>query len=1414
MKTLSLIVLAILLVQPTIAGIGRDGTAQSTNHVLTPTNLNLTSYETEGVFPVSDTPPTAADLAFNNDTLPLPALRALAGNLSHDALNEFLFVRNTIYYDPYDGSMKGAYMTYADSAGNDVDQASLLITLLRLSGIPARYVFGNVTLTAPEVANWEGFTTGGTPMNSTQVFAAIDVLYGAGIPYHVTYTNSSYDSAQFNIEQTWVEAYVNGAWIQMDPSFKQYYDYAPVDWSAISSLASPNLNGLSSTGAEDAIQDMSSGLSTYASENPSASMGNLLASAAILNSTNYAMPADSTRSGSSPSLSNSVRWYLQVTFPNYLPSENTYAFSPGYSISIPTTLAGTTAPFLYGLPNSSTLAYIDGFPQGIYDPSIDLSRVDMRAALSLNGTFLMQGDLAPVGSTMPISLELLLNGTQVAAAGSGVTHYDIGEVASLYVSCGHDWSPSDPMLENTGSQYTGTLSFYSQGNSVTLSQLFGSKFSYAGRLYYRELDLYQNPLAKSLNIVEIPKIGVALIGFYLFLGTSNGNPIAYFGGEHIDIQVGGYYSYQYDNQTAAQTWYGFAEGYFSSYFEGATMEATTWTTPISTVSVFVDSQQEGIPIVTLSPSNYTQLSALNLPSSVKSDVESYLTQGNWVEIPDGILNTTSLRVDMSTSPVAADTPNTWAGTGFLVFNPTTGDFGPYVIYGVGVSDSPGASSGIAGGASGTTGPTINLYSTITNWLNGENNNNQIYVTAICGVRGAPLGGSPLEDQPSCQGVSTALEDEDGAVALQSSLQSGYDDVISDPSAQVSVALSATTATAGSDFVLGVDALGWSRATLPSSGSLVGAAVSSIGTSLYKLWSYLITPAPVQDAYDEVNAVRGSPRLAGEAGNDPGVNLYITDSAGRTSGYLQDPFDNASPSTQFYSGAATVPQQVWLFEPAAGTYSVSIVNDNSSAVQLYGTISWSTSLPYPVPSQKGTATFGALTIMPGVTMTASLTISESNGVESATLGTFKPASFTKISAGATPVLGRQAIISGNVTGDDGVTPLVGQPVDLLYRAAGALSSPWTLLGTATTTVGGTFSLPWTPAELSTFDILAAYSGEQNVFGSNETTVTVVQAYLNVTASSLGQSGGPLQGLGIAVLGSDGTAYSSLTGSGGVAAFLLPAGEYTVNATSVRDLTQSSRLVFAGWTDGVTTSTREIQFAASTGLGVGYQLQYSLYVIAAPNTGGTVSSPGNWLDANSSVSLMETAAKGWQFEGWSGAGKGSYTGSNGIASFTLDGPTNETATFYPGLTLSAGTGGTISYTSSASSGTIQAGRNLTVYFPAGTSVTLVESASTGYGTSGWMGGGSGSYSGGGTVTTVVVAGPLSEAGGFSPLQSSSSSTTTSSSPTDRTSSSAVSSSSTTSSTPVPEIPFPLLSVSLAVALIVASLLSNRSRKATRR
>lgn len=161
-----------------------------------------------------------------------PEAQSLADKASQlgNAVAIYEFVRNEFAYSPYHGARSDAINTFGARRGNDIDQASVLIAMLRSRNIPARYVVGNVRLTAAQVKNWLGVEN---------IDLAAKILTKIGIE-NVTLAA---DRTTLDFQHVWMETLVDYGsyrgvpgsqtpldcasnrtqcqWIPLDPSFKQ-----------------------------------------------------------------------------------------------------------------------------------------------------------------------------------------------------------------------------------------------------------------------------------------------------------------------------------------------------------------------------------------------------------------------------------------------------------------------------------------------------------------------------------------------------------------------------------------------------------------------------------------------------------------------------------------------------------------------------------------------------------------------------------------------------------------------------------------------------------------------------------------------------------------------------------------------------------------------------------------------------------------------------------------------------------------------------------------------------------------------------------------------------------------------------------------------------------------------------------------
>lgn len=148
-----------------------------------------------------------------------PEIAELARALQYDPKLIYDYVHNYIDYVPYFGSLKGATLTLLDVSGNDFDQASLMIALLRESigkrpditiGI-VQYVYGLMTIPGADLANWLGVDQNQTVISN--------VISSGGIPISTGYPLAD---GTTKFRRVWVKANINGTDYLFDPAFKSY----------------------------------------------------------------------------------------------------------------------------------------------------------------------------------------------------------------------------------------------------------------------------------------------------------------------------------------------------------------------------------------------------------------------------------------------------------------------------------------------------------------------------------------------------------------------------------------------------------------------------------------------------------------------------------------------------------------------------------------------------------------------------------------------------------------------------------------------------------------------------------------------------------------------------------------------------------------------------------------------------------------------------------------------------------------------------------------------------------------------------------------------------------------------------------------------------------------------------------------
>lgn len=171
-----------------------------------------------------------ADLEGTEEAPVSSEIAAFAQSLNWNPVLLYEYVKNNVETEWYRGCMKGAEETLRQKSGNDCDQAALLISLLRASGFPSRYVRGTMEFFAGGV--------NGIPMEKVKNLTGIEdpwkiaeFFQKAGIPYTPIIAGGKITN--FQIEHLWVESQIPYAnyrgtvidehgktWLGLDTSIK------------------------------------------------------------------------------------------------------------------------------------------------------------------------------------------------------------------------------------------------------------------------------------------------------------------------------------------------------------------------------------------------------------------------------------------------------------------------------------------------------------------------------------------------------------------------------------------------------------------------------------------------------------------------------------------------------------------------------------------------------------------------------------------------------------------------------------------------------------------------------------------------------------------------------------------------------------------------------------------------------------------------------------------------------------------------------------------------------------------------------------------------------------------------------------------------------------------------------------------
>jgi len=647
-------------------------------------------------------PPTSADLEETIEVQFTPEITAKAEELENNPVKIYNWVRNNIEFVPTYGSIQGADYCLQTEQCNAVDTASLLIALLRVSGIHARYVEGTVEIPIEKVKNWVG--------GFTDSMEAINLLASAGIPTTGNIIGGELKSAW--IEHIWVEAYVDympsrGAqhktgqgdtWISLDASFKQYNYTQGIDIQSavpfdaqsfidqITATATINetegyVTGIDSLYINQTMTDYQTQVESYITANyPDATVGDVLGKKEIvpqefsylLGTLPYRTIVKGTEYAEIPS---SLRH--KISFKVVKDMYDELLGTPlNISKSLPE-LAGKKITLSYSPATQADEDTINSYlpephPDGTpIDPSelptsLSAYLINVKPEVRVDGEVIATGSSAGLGQKATFTMTFIAPNTSSDVIKNEIT---AGEYYGIAIDTGRISKEQMEALK-TKLEATKAKLEAEDFTGMTKDDILGDLLYTTALSFYAQLDVMDYVQAKTMNVLAIRLPSEAHFSYELSVYSVFGVPMSVSSGG-LAMDVDRQYSMvkAFDGDTEKPKQFFLSSGANGSALEHSVPEQLFSTSEnpaegISAVKALKIANEQGIPIYTINQTNInTVLPNLQLDLETITDIQNAVNAGM-----------------VATVPQTDITYNGWTGHGYIVIDPNTGA-GAYMIAG-------------------------------------------------------------------------------------------------------------------------------------------------------------------------------------------------------------------------------------------------------------------------------------------------------------------------------------------------------------------------------------------------------------------------------------------------------------------------------------------------------------------------------------------------------------------------------------------------------------------------------------------------------------------------------------------------------------------------------------------------------------
>lgn len=540
-------------------------------------------------------------------------------------VNIYNYISNSINFEFYPDSRKGAIGTFEQYGGNDYDIASLFIAMLKHLNYEASYINGTIELTEQQAINYTG---------AKDIDSALNIirLRDPEASY-----NQQLNTTSFN--HVWVKLIYDSNEFYLDPGFKEYvsvdsifdeYDSNLDDWVA------------------DADYFKYSMKKNYKSESnvKSGYLTNRKIKLIEYNALPTELPYETTIETEFDNVasddSDKISFYFDGEFHEFRSAE----------------LYNRRITIEYAVNEDENEGY-DIHPNNVYGliNSGWSNHVNLHPILKIDGEAYFEDGGANVGSYQTTAVKLHTNNQDYIFT----KEMCVGSIYSIVFD-----------YQNIAAYKTSTSinNVYSLNDSISKSNLYSDEYigkilELVGYNYFTQLDIATHSIAEETDTYYSHNLSVSFFGYEpeitekTSMGVSMGYSIQQSGNFVIDVIGNTYSCSAKDSNNNNELIFKSSSGMMSSYIESNVLKELFDVDSVSTMEVIKYAENNDIDIYTLYNGSEHNLSELNVNANANKIIDEAINAGYIVTVPQ--------------NDIAI---NSWTGSGYIIYDPYSG----YSVY--------------------------------------------------------------------------------------------------------------------------------------------------------------------------------------------------------------------------------------------------------------------------------------------------------------------------------------------------------------------------------------------------------------------------------------------------------------------------------------------------------------------------------------------------------------------------------------------------------------------------------------------------------------------------------------------------------------------------------------------------------------